>query len=63
MIFTETKLNFSFTSGQCSIDGFAKLFCRDRNKNGSGVMIFVKDEIPSKEIKVNFPPSDVECLL
>ena len=25
-------------------------------------MIFVKDDIPLKEIKVNFLPSDVECL-
>ena len=37
---TETKLDFSFSSGQFSIDGFAKPFRRDRNKNGGAVKIF-----------------------
>ena len=59
---TETKLDSSFPSGQFSIDGFAKQFCGDRNKNVSGAMIFVRDGIPSKEIEVNFRPSYLECL-
>ena len=62
LIVNETKLNLSFPSGQFSIDRFAKPFHRDRNKNGGGVMIFVTDDIPSKEIKVNFLPSDVVYL-
>ena len=62
LIVTETKLDSSFPSGQFLIDGFAKSFRRDRNKNGGGVMIFIRDDIPSKEIKVNFLPSDIECL-
>ena len=63
MIVTKTKLDFPFPIGQFSIDGFAKPFHRDRNKNGGCVMIFVRDDdIPSKEIKVIFLPSDVECL-
>ena len=62
LIVTETKLDSSFPSGQFLIDGFAKPFRRDRNKNGGGVMIFIRDDIPSKEIKVNFLPSDIECL-
>ena len=61
-IVTEAKLNSSFPIGQFSIDGFAKQFRRDRNKNGGGVIIVVIDDIPSKEIKVNFVLSDVECL-
>ena len=63
MIVTKTKLDFPFPIGQFSIDGFAKPFHRDRNKNGGCVMIFVRDDdIPSKEIKVIFLPSDVECV-
>ena len=62
MIVTETKLDSSFPSGQFLIDRFAKPFHRDRNKNGGGVMIFFRDGIPSKEIKVNFLSSNVECL-
>ena len=62
LIVTETKLDSLFPSGQFSIDGFAKPFLRDRNKNGGGTMIFVRDDIPSKEIKLNFVPYDIECL-
>ena len=62
LVVTETKLDSSFPFGQFSIDGFARPFRRDRNKNGGGVMIFVRDDIPSKEIKISFLPSDMECL-
>ena len=61
LIVTETKLDSSFPSSQFLIDRFAKPFRRDRNKNGGGVMIFVRDDVPSKETKVNFIPSD-SCL-
>ena len=47
-------LDSSFPNGQFSIDGFPRPFRRDRNKNGGGVMIFVRDDIPAKEIKIKF---------
>ena len=59
LIVIETKLDFSFPSSQISRDEFAKPFPRDRNKNRGGVMTFVRDDIPSKEIEVS---SDIECL-
>ena len=62
LVATETKLDSSFPNGQFSIDGFARPFRRDRNKNGGGVMIFVRYHIPTKEIKIKFLPSDIECL-
>ena len=62
LVVTETKLDSSFPNGQFSIDGFTRPFRRDRNKNGGGVMIFVRDDIPTKEIKIKFLPSDIECL-
>ena len=62
LVVTETKLDSSFPFDQFSIDGFARAFRRDRNKNVGGVMIFVRDDIPSKEIKISFLPSDIECL-
>ena len=49
LIVTETKLDSSFPSGQFLIDGFAKPFPRDRNKTGGDVIIFIRDDIPSKE--------------
>ena len=62
LVVTETKLDSSFPNGQFPINGLARPFRRDRNKNGGGVMIFVRDDIPTKEIRINFLPSDIECL-
>ena len=59
LVVTETKLDSSFPNGQFSIDEFARPFCRDRNKNGGGVMIFVRDDITTKELKIKFFPSDI----
>ena len=50
LVVTETKLDSSFPNGQFSNDGFARPFRRDRNKNRGGVMIFVREDIPTKEI-------------
>ena len=38
------------------------MFWLPLNKNGGGVTLFVRYDIPSKEIKVNFLPSDIVCL-
>ena len=54
LVVTETKLDSSFPFGHFSIDGFARPFHRDGNKNGGGVMIFVRYDILSKEIKISF---------
>ena len=54
LIVTEPNLDSFFPSNQFSMNGFAELFCRDRNKNGGDVTIFVRDDISSKEVKVNF---------
>ena len=48
LVVCETKLDETFPSSQFQMDGFS-LPCRlDRNRNGGGVMIFVKEDIPSK---------------
>ena len=48
LVVCETKLDETFPSSQFHMDGFS-LPCRlDRNRNGGGVMIFVKEDIPSK---------------
>ena len=44
----ETKLDSSFPSAQFLIDGYSEPYRLDRNRNGGGVMIYVRDDIPSK---------------
>ena len=62
LVVCETKLDETFPSSQFHMDGFSLPYRLDRNRNGGGVMIFVKEDKPSKVlIKHNFP-SDVEGL-
>ena len=44
----ETKLDSSFPSGQFLIDGYSEPYRLDRNRNGGGVMIYAREDIPSK---------------
>ena len=44
----ETKLDSSFPPGQFLIDGYTEPYRLDRNKHGGGVMIYVREDIPSK---------------
>ena len=63
MIVTETKWDSSFPSGQFSINGFLLNRFVEIEKNRSDVMIYVRDDIPLKEIKVNLLPSDEKSIL
>ena len=62
LIIGETKLDESFPANQFRIDGFKKPYRKDRNANGGGVMIFVREDIPSQKLKDNLP-SNVEAIL
>ena len=44
---TESKLDDSFTNSQFHRDGF-KLYRNDRNKNGGGIMFYVRSDIPHR---------------
>ena len=48
LVFTETKSDDSFLNLQFSVDGFSEPFRIDRNRFGGGVMIYDRDDIPSK---------------
>ena len=54
LIIVETKLDDSFPTAQFSIAGY-KPFRLDRNKLGGGLMVYVREDIPSKTVnKHNF---------
>ena len=54
LVVTGTKLNDSFPNPQLSVDGFSGPFRIDRNRFGGGVMIYVRDNIPSKLLTKHF---------
>ena len=45
---SETKLNDSFPAEQFKIPGYASPFRLDRNQNGGGILVFVREDIPVK---------------
>ena len=52
IIASETKIDDPFPETQFIIEGYAKPFRRDRNSHGGGLLIYVRDMIPCKEIKL-----------
>ena len=58
LVITETKTDESHQGFH--IDGFNKPFRVDRNAHGGGVMIFVRDDIPCKQLKRHTFPGDIE---
>ena len=47
MIITETKLDHTFPEKQFLIPGYKKPYRKDRNRNGGGVLIYIREDIPS----------------
>ena len=51
LMVAETKIDNSFPKGQFFIQGYSELFRLDRNSNGGGLLVYVKEDIPSKQLK------------
>ena len=62
LVLTETKLDNTFYSSQFFIDGFSDPYRLDRNRNGGGIIIYVREDIRSKNLVRHKIPSDIECL-
>ena len=50
LLVTETKLDSSFPSAQFHMHGYTTPYCLDRNANGGGLLLYVREDIPSKKI-------------
>ena len=51
-----------FPNAQFLVSPFSKPFRLDRNRKGGGVMIYVRENIPSKLLTKHVLPSDIECI-
>ena len=56
----ETKLDSSFPAQQFVLDGYTKPYRLDRNRLGGGVLIYVREDIPSKELTKHTFTKNVE---
>ena len=48
LLITETKIDSSFPSAQFHLEGYATPYRLDRNTNGGGILLYIREDIPSK---------------
>ena len=51
LLITETKIDSSFPIAQFQIDGYTTPYRLDRDENGGGILLYLRDDIPSKTIE------------
>ena len=54
LLITETKLDSSFPNAQFHIPGYCSLYRLDLNPHGGGILLYIKDDIPSKLLVTGF---------
>ena len=62
LVITETKLDSTFPEKQFYVPGYKKPFRKDRNKNGGGVMIYVREDIPSDILMKHSIEENIEAI-
>ena len=60
LVVTETKLDETFPLGQFYVEGLIMPYRLGRNRNGEGVIIYVREDIPSKILEKHNLPHDIE---
>ena len=60
MVISETKLDDSFAESQFKLPGYSSSFRLDRDQNGGGIMIFVREYITAKFL--SFEDKPIEAL-
>ena len=63
LVLTETKTDSSFPNAKFRIDGLSAAFRLDRIGFGSGVLIYVGEDIPCKQLTKQILPNDIEGIL
>ena len=53
LLIPETKLDDSFPSAKFLLDGFSKSYRLDRCSNGGGILLYIRDNIPSRLLSIS----------
>ena len=56
LMISETKIDDSFPIANFLIDGFSQPYRIDRNPSGSGIMLYVREDIRSNLLKIESLP-------
>ena len=62
LVLTKTKLDDTFPTAQFLVNGFSEPYRLDRNRNKGGVMVYIREDIPSKLLDKHVFPYDMEGL-
>ena len=62
LIITETKLDNTFPVSQFHIDGYSKPYRLDRNRNGGGIITYVREDISNRMLTRHNFPDNIEGL-
>ena len=54
IVITESKLDHTFRDSSFRISGYNKPFRKNRNRNSGGILVFIRDDIPCKDLQKNF---------
>ena len=60
LVITETKLDASFETAQFCIDGYNEPYRLDRNRYGGGILIYIREGIPTRLLNFHAFPCDIE---
>ena len=60
-VIAETKLDSTFTTAQFFIKGFQNPIRHDRNAHGGGLMIYIRNRVPAKELSDVDIPIGIKC--
>ena len=62
LVVSETKIDMSFPTSQFVVQDFPTPFRLDRKNTGGGILVYVRDDIPSKLLNISYVSSETECL-
>ena len=63
LMLSETKLDSSFPLAQFSIEGYSEPYRLDRDRNGGGLILFIRERLPSKLLSSKFNSGNKEMNL
>ena len=62
LVITETKTDSAFPLNQFAVQGYSKHYRFDRNRNGGGICIHVRENISRKELIIHNTSENIESI-
>ena len=63
LLISETKIDDTFPGSQFLIEGFSVHYKLDRTAKGGGILLYIREDIPSERIKMSHLTSHLEGFL